>query len=1051
MIRPVAVLAFTLLSQALEAQGVTTAAIEGTVLGQDGSPIQGAKVRAINTSNGRRWETTTPSSGRYALEDVAIGGPYSLEIHALGFAPETRAELFLALGQLMIVNFSLQPAAIQLSPVTIIGAVDPILNAGRSGPAEIISSRKISALPNLGRDLVTLILLSPQAAISPTTRFGNEGVTFAGQSRALNEFQVDGGVNHDLYTGRTQPGLQTWPRPISLEAVEEIQVLTAPLDVRYSGFAGGLVNAVTKSGTNAVHGSMFAYLSDASLVGLNATGARVDDFTVLQFGATLGGPIVRDRVHFFVSADISRRTIPDAGPLITDSAGGADLSQIGIRYASAARFQDILRNSYGLDPGTLGPYEGRVPAADVFAKTTVQLGTNSHVELSHHYIRGERRTYIDRQFGTYYLSSVGQRVPANENASRLIWASRPGSRLSNEVIVSYLQLGEACRPNVTYPIVNVLADQGTLVAGTGIVCPASSAQNAIEVTENLTLTMGSHLITLGAHAEALNFKDTQLQGSAGLWNFRNLDSLAVGHGGHYERTLAGPSWGSGLEFRAREIGIYFQDRWQPTHSLTLTAGLRMDVPYLPDKVATNQSLRTALGADNGRLPAGNPLLSPRFGFNYDRRALGRTFVRGGIGVFTGRMPYAWVASAYRDDGQHQLFLRCDGAEVPQFDPLNQPATCVSGVGATPRISFFGRDVKFPQSLKTFLGVDHRLSADMIGTVDFLYTRALHQLYYSDANLPAPVGAAQGEGNRPLYGTISAVGVARPALRSAPLGQVIRASNLNGDKTVSVSTQLRRKFGDRGELSALYAHTRARDRMTVASVTARINLESAPLDGTMEHRRLGTSAFEIPHRVEAVAALRLPHQVRLSLRYSGASGTAYTYTVRGDVNADGIGTGVMVNDIVYVPRDRSDISIDGNGTVAGFGTALEQDSVYYNVLDPFIERDPCLRRQRGRILARNSCRNPWFGTLNARVTKAFPTMTGQSLELTADIYNVLNILNRNWGQYRVTNLDPSQPMLFLSGYDAPAGRGIYRPLLPSFRQVQDLASRWQLELGARYTF
>src|SRR5205807_2129219 len=425
--------AFALLPRLLIAQGVTMAAMQGTGVGDDRSPIAGASVRVSNVSDGRRWEVTTRSNGRYALEDVSIGGPYRIEVRALGFAPEARDGIVLTLGQRVIADFVLQPAQVQLAPVTVTASADPILNPGRTGPAEIVSAARISALPNLGRDLVTLLLLSPQAAISPSTRFAQtEGVTLAGQNRVLNAFQVDGGVNHDLYSGRMQPGLQTWPRPISLEAVEDIQVLVAPFDVRYGGFAGGVLNAVTKSGTNTVHGSVFGSLADAALTGQNATGVPVGDFAVRQFGGSVGGPIVRDRVHYFLSADIYRRIIPDVGPLVTDTAGGADLAHIGISYVSATRFEAVLRNTYGLDPGTLGPYEGRAPAVDVFSKITAQVGTNSHLELSHHYTDGERKTYIARQFGTYYLSSVGQHVPATGNASRVIWTTLIGGGWSSE-------------------------------------------------------------------------------------------------------------------------------------------------------------------------------------------------------------------------------------------------------------------------------------------------------------------------------------------------------------------------------------------------------------------------------------------------------------------------------------------------------------------------------------------------------------------------------------------------------------------------------------------
>jgi hypothetical protein len=190
--------------------------------------------------------------------------------------------------------------------------------------------------------------------------------------------------------------------------VQEIQVLAAPFDVRYGGFAGGLANAVSKSGTNSVHGSVFGFLANSALVGQNATGNPVGDFSAWQYGATIGGPIVHDRAQYFLSADLQHRGVPDPGPLITDTAGGADLANVGIRYTSAARFADILTNTYGLDPGRLGPSDGRSPATDVFGKITVQLSTNSHLEVSHHYTDGDRTGFLSRQ----YLQRNGDRFCA---------------------------------------------------------------------------------------------------------------------------------------------------------------------------------------------------------------------------------------------------------------------------------------------------------------------------------------------------------------------------------------------------------------------------------------------------------------------------------------------------------------------------------------------------------------------------------------------------------------------------------------------------------------
>ena len=513
MRRALLLLAFASLPWLLNAQGVTTAAIQGTVTGEDGTPIAGASVRITNLSDGRRWGVSTRSRGGYLFEDVAVGGPYRIEAHALGFAPQARAGIVLALNQRLVAEFTLLTAAVELAPVAVDASADPQLTPSRTGPAEVISAARIAALPNLGRDFFTLTALSPQVTVSPSSaRAPTGGIAIGGQNRLLNEFQIDGGVNHDLYTGRL-PGRGTLPRPIAIEALEEIQVLVAPFDVRQGGFAGGLANAVTKSGTNIVHGSTFAYLADGALVGKDATGDPVAGFTTWQYGGTIAGPIVHDRAHYFLSVDAQHRVVPDPGPLIADTAGGADLANIGIRYDSATRFQDILRNTYGLDPGTLSSSNGRVPATDVFGKITVQLGTNSQLELSHHYSDGDRSGFIDRAYRFYWLSSTGKRDVATANASRLIWTSLLAGRWSSELIASHLRLRDACRPNVSYPQINVNADQGVLIAGTGMTCPTSFGQDAFEVQENLSAAFGVHVLTLGTHVEMLRLRMASCSGA----------------------------------------------------------------------------------------------------------------------------------------------------------------------------------------------------------------------------------------------------------------------------------------------------------------------------------------------------------------------------------------------------------------------------------------------------------------------------------------------------------------------------------------------------------
>jgi hypothetical protein len=1051
------VLSFLLLVPSLRAQGVTSAAIQGRVLQPEGQPIAGATVAIANTANGQRWRLSTSTAGSYALENVPVGGPYAIDIRALGFEPVHLSVPALALGQRYVADLVLQPAAIQLEPVTVAATADPLINSGRTGPAHLISDSTVGRLPNLAHDFASLALLSPYVSLRP-----GGAISIGAQNPVFNRFQIDGGENGEVYLGREPGGAipsagvpQVLPRSISMEAVQEFQILVAPFDVRQGSFAGGLVNVVTKSGTNTMHGSAFTYFENQNLAAGPAARASTEDFTNWQFGSTLAGPIVRDRLHYFLSADLQRSVVPDPGPLIRDTAGGADLTRIGIRYASAVRFDSILRQTYGLDPGTVGPSEGRIPATDLFGKITAQLNTNGRVELSYHYAHGDRRGFVQRQFGTYRLSSVAEEDVSTEHSSRLLWTTLLAGRHPNELLVSYQRLRDPCQPNGGLPRIQVTADNGMLVAGPNLVCPTTDvAQEVLELTDNLTVSAGAHLITLGTHNELLHFRDPLLLGSAGTWVFSSLDKLDSAKARSYQIGLPGPERRV-VDFHVRQVGLYVQDRWTPTLRLTLTVGLRFDVPLLPDAARTNPTLNDALGINTARLPSGNALWSPRLAAAYDLRGDGSTFVRGGIGLFSGRPPYRYLGNAYRYDGLSETDLTCNSPDVPAFDPVSQPTSCPSGRQPVPRISFFEPSLKFPQSLRLSLGLDHRLPGGVVGTVELLYTRAVHEWYYADANLGAPVATASGEGGRPLYGTIDSIGIAHPTYRDTLFGPVIHVMNRDGSRTASLSVQLQRPFGNGIAFSAAYAYSRAKDLMPLVNYAAIPQLAGTPLDGTLEARQLGRSPFDTPHRVSAAVSVDLPYRTHVSLLYSGASGSTFTYVVNGDANADGMGgpTFTLKNDIVYVPRNAApggDISLVVPNGSGGFASA---PASVYAKLERFIAEEPCLQEQQGRIMARNSCRNGWLGSFNLRLAKTVTPRAQHTVEIAADVFNVLNLLSSRWGRYRATTTTdiPTATLLQLVGYDAANGRGNYQLMLPARNQIVDSASRWQVQLGARYVF
>ena len=689
----------------LAGQAVTTAIVQGAVDGEDSLPIPNAVVELTNSATGQFWRVETSGAGRYFFATVTIGGPYQVAVRAVGFVPVVRAGIMLNAGQRYVAYFFLEPTVAVLPEVMVQGTTSPQANHGRTGPAQLISDSALNQLPNLNREVVDLVLMSPQASRAP---FGDIGI--GGQNPRYTTYLVDGGQNTDLYYGGlvARFGLQ---RSISPEAVAEVQVLAAPADVRNGDFAGGAVNIVTRSGTNEWHGSAFGFFQSDALGGTDAADAPPPgNFSTPQFGVTLSGPLVKNRLQVFLNADLQRILAPDDGPFVTDATGSAD-DRIGISYQSIARFDSILTHTYGLEAGGTGRSDSRQPASDLFVKLSAQAGANNQLELSDHYARTTAHSGPDRGPGGYNLGSMASEDNVTANALRLTWRGLFGRTWSNEMSLGYLWTQEE-NPSAERALIDVPADSGSMQAS-----PWNAGgfrfvlgTNTVEFTDNVTVGLESHVVTLGTHDELLQFQDNVFPSSGGSWSFGSLDSLAAGQPNHYDTRLPGPLAPSGPEvnFRARQLGLYAQDQWAVTRQVTLTYGLRVDVPFLPDAGALNPALRDSLGLETGRLPSGNPLWSPRLGVSYDIGGRGMTFLRGSVGLFSGHPAYRWIANGYHDSGGEQLRLTCDGADAPHFDPLNPPTTCGTGAVAVPLITVFDRDLKYPQNWKFALGMDQRL-------------------------------------------------------------------------------------------------------------------------------------------------------------------------------------------------------------------------------------------------------------------------------------------------------------------------------------------------------
>ncbi len=1055
-------------ASAVAAQGVASASMTGLVTKDGGQPLEGAMVVVTNTLTGQRFQVVTRPTGRFTLENLPPGGPYTVEVRAIGYQAGRRTGVRLDLGQRFASDFALRAAVVEVQEIFVQAGRDAIINRGRTGAAATVSDSSVANLPTLGRNFTDLITSAPGVAAGPGGR-----PSIAGSNNRFNNIQVDGAVNNDLFgLGSTgAPGGQTSGRAVPLDAVQEFQVLVAPFDVRQGGFVGGLVNAVTKSGTNAYRGSMFLYGQSDALV-TNTPRPESGQFSTSQFGGSFAGPIIANRAHFFVSYDQQVSTTPFAGDIVGvtfDTAGG-------IGATRCQGFVDEVANR-GYDAGSCGGFDFKFPTLNLFGKITAQAGSTGQVEFSANYATSSDYTIVRATNRDYQLTGGGYTIENTNFSPRFRWTNVFGGRFSNEFLIGYTHAADPRVPDQPYSTVVVQSGAGyNLVTGAELNShKTSTVQDVWELTDNLTFDVGSHRILLGTHNEVFQFRNDFYSQFKGVWTFSSLANFQAGNALSYVRNVpagvagipGGRSDGPTADFGVRQFGLYAQDQFSPLTNLTLTVGVRADVPVFPATPPTNPRLLTSLGPkyDTGEFPSGNVMISPRIGFNYDLGGTGDLSIRGGVGVFSGRPAYVWMSNAYSNSGLEQAQLNCTGANVPNFntfglDPDNQPTACAGPAGLTqsaPNINMFDPEFKFPQSLRVSLGVDKRLPLGLVASVDGMFSNSFKALYISDYNLVGTsgvwpdtgIGTLAGEGGRILYGNVTG---ANPVVsRVTPnFRQVLFHHNRGLDYSYSGIFQLNRRFAEGYEFSASYVYSRSFDLMSATSSTASSNFGFATLDGPITDRNLRTSSFDRPHTLKLSGMVHLPYNFELSMQYVGLSGSPYAYAVGGDVNGDGVGsssnlTGAQ-NDLFYVPLDANDITfsaaVEGNPTLR---------AATYDSLNAFIERESCLKDRRGEIMERNSCRNPWQTFLNANISWSMNTYRGQRIELSLGIFNVLHFLNNEWGLVKQTTGFEGTNLVSRVGYDATNLRNRYALALPVYQQVSRNASRGKILLGGRYTF
>jgi hypothetical protein len=1017
------------------AQGTTTGGLSGLVEDQSGGALPGASVTAVHEPTGTNYSSTTRADGTWQISNIRVGGPYKVTVSLTGFKEEAQGEIHVRLGEEQRLVFKLGLESMT-EEVVVTADAGAIFSPSNTGPQSNVSQETIQNMPTIGRGLDDFARLNPYFATNAVAAGTNSNsLSVAGRNNRYNNIQIDGAVNNDLFglAASGTPGGQADAQPVSLDAIAEIQLLVAPYDVRHGGFSGGGLNAVTKSGTNEFNGTAYWYTRNKDFVGNGPDDREFGTFDDDTYGASLGGPVKRDKVFFFLNADVQRRETPNGF-----SVGGSTGQNFG-HQAEVARFRSILQSRYGYDPGD--PTEEFIRASDndkVFGRLDFNLSSRHQLTLRHNYIKGANDIYGTGNSSTRFSFPDNPYTFNSETNSTVAQLNSSFGIGYNEARITYQRIRENRGHDTDFPQVTVrLPDGANLVAGTEQFSAANVLdQDILEITDDFTFTRGKHTFTIGTHNEFFSFSNLFIRDNFGAYQFSSLDNLSAGLAQQFDYSFSvtgNPR--QAAEFSVHQFGLYAGDQWRVKDNVSITLGLRVDKPSFPDKPTANPAAEAAFGYGTDVVPSPF-MVSPRVGFNWDLTKDSKRQIRGGFGIFSGRTPYVWLSNQYGNTG---VEFRRIGASfnannrIPFVaDPTAQPSTVTGATAGTfqNEVDVIDPDYDYPKVFRGSIAYDHDLGIwGMIGSVEFLGSSTMSDIDYENLNrVPGPNTLFDG---RPIF-----------VRANTTLSDVVLLTNTNEGQQWTVSGKLERPMRNGLYFSTSYIYGQAESVNDGTSSQALSNWRFVYVPGDINNAPVADSNFDVEHRITAAISYDWKISERfgtnLSLFYNGQSGRPYSVLFNTDVNADG----TIGNDLLFVPNSVNDVIVR-NGNAAGDPSVLER-FIVDNGLDAY----------RGQIVPRNASRLPWSNQLDFRAAVNVP-FGKRRLELSMDVLNLINLIDGGSGRNQFLANQVTSPIQY-AGIDAASGKPIYNIatlMLPTYTQftTDDLRSRWQAQFGARFRF
>jgi hypothetical protein len=1071
--RKILLLATLVLSSAgVWAQGVTTSSLSGYVTDAEGQPLPGSNVVAVHQPTGTKYGTSVRGDGNFNIPNMRAGGPYLVTVSFIGYSEQKLENIQIALGQNLSLKFQLTSASVQIGEVVVTATRDKIFNADKTGAATNISSNQLQRLPTLNRSLNDFTRLTPQS----------NGNSFGGRDSRANNLTIDGAVNNDVFGLTGTPGGQTNTQPISLDAVQEIQVNLAPYDVRQGSFTGAGINAITRSGTNELSGSAYFLTRNESLAGEEVRGVNVpnNEFSQNTYGLRIGGSIIKDKLFYFVNAEQEVRTAPPVAfraAQIGEVEGG-NISRV--TAADAEAFKNHLIDTYKFDPGSYENYSFDQKNDKFFIRFDYNINDNNRLTVRHNYVKAFRDIPVSnsgaqggRQNSNTSLpfQSANYRQNNNTNSTVIELNSTFDNKYSNILTVTRTTVRDFRESQIgtrPFPTIDIeLAGTTYMTAGFEPFTPNNKLdQDLYQVTDNFSIFSGNHVYTIGTHNEFYKFSNGFTPRFYGNYIYRSLNDFITNVAPReYQLTFSRlPDQAIPFaEFSAIQAGVYVQDEWQITERFKLTSGLRLDMPRVYENNAPlNRPFYESFGLQTNKMPSTQFLFSPRAGFNWDVTGDAKTQVRGGLGVFTGRPPFVWLSNQVGNNGittGSLTLVNADAASIrfnpdqPQFklnaegQLVDTNGALIPGVSPTSNIAVVSPNFKFPQLFRANLAMDKRLPGDVVLSLEGIYSKDINAIIYKDLNLNTPIGRRDGD-NREVFSTSTGTG---GRLVDTRFTDVSLLDNTSRAYQYSLTAQAVKSFGYGLDVMAAYNFGTAQDVTSASSSIARSSFTANPVVGNPNQFVLGVSDNQLRHRIIGSASFfkeYLEHfGTSISLFYTGRSGNNFSYTYAGDMNNDGING----NDLIYVPRTQNEVVL----VPTNASDTRTADQIWAD-LNNYIINDPYLSERKGQFAERNGAETPWSHKIDLSIRQDFYLMVGgkkNTLQLSFDVFNFGNMLNSDWGIVQTPNR--TQLINFRGSTDGTAtGRPVlsFDKVNSTFRDnIDPFISKWEAQIGVRYIF